>query len=295
MKGFLSKFIPLLLLVALVMCVSACDAGKLWGYMTGEGIGDYEVAEDESDLVYNRGTVEITQNSLADTIEDILPSVVDISCSATYRPTYGFGSAQQFTMTGSGVVISEDENYIYILGSYQTMYFPQTKITQNGNYSLYGMVTVVVTFMDGLQCQATFVKFIPTADTGLIKVDKSALGSEYEVATPPDSWSIKDGDEIIAISNPLGVLGGTVTTGIMSAERLMELSDELTIEVLQTDAEITVNSGGILFSTSGKLVGVVYAKAVGEGIEGLTFAIPVDNMLYAYHSEGFLEGVVIGE
>lgn len=294
MKRFLTKFIPLFLLVALVVCTSACDASKLWGYMTGDGIGSFEGNNDDSDLVYNQGTIEITQNPLADTIEEILPTVVDVTTTATYRSM--FGNTQLSSTTGSGVVITEDGEYVYILISYQTMNFPETKVGQNGQiFNLVGKIEVGVTFMDGEDYGATFVKYIPSVDSGLIKVNKSALVSEYEVATVPDGWVIKDGEEIIAVSNPLGVLGGTVTTGIMSAEREMELNDELTMEVLQTDAEITVDSGGILFSKSGRLVGVVYAKAIGEGIEGLTFAIPIDDILDAYHSEGFLKGVVIGE
>lgn len=294
MKKFLTKFIPLFLLVSLVVLWSACDASKLWGYMTGEGIGSFDGANDDSDLVYNQGTVEITQNPLADTIEEILPSVVNVTCTATYQSL--FGNTQLSAITGSGVVIDEDEEYLYILISYQTMNFSKTVVAQHGQiYNLVGTITVGVSFMDGEDYGATFVKYLPSVDSGLLRVKKTVVTSEYEVATPPDSWNINDGEEIIAISNPLGVLGGTVTTGIVSAEREMELGDEQTMEVLQTDAEITVNSGGILFSKSGRLVGVVYAKAIGEGIEGLNFAIPIDNILDAYHSDGFLKGIKIGE
>ena len=293
MKRIFLKFIPILLLLTLVLCASACDTNKFWGYVTGEGIGSFDGEEDNSGLVYNQGTIEGANNSLADTIEEILPSVVDVTCTATYVPLYG--KSWLMETRGSGVIIDEDEEYLYILGSYQTMYFPETAVGQNRQlYNLSG-VQARVTFMDGEDCTATFLKFIPSADTGLIRVTKSDVTSDYTVATVPTTWALEEGDEIIAISNPLGVLGGTVTTGIVSAEREMQLNEYVTMEVLQTDAELTVNSGGILFTKSGRFVGVVYAKAVGEGIEGLNFAIPADNILEAYHTEGILEGIVIGE
>lgn len=293
MKRILTKIVPIFLLIALLITTSACDLGKLWGYITGESIGSFDGSNDDSDLVYNQGTIETTINPLADTIEDILPSVVDVTCTATYRQL--LGSTKLFANTGSGVVIDEDEEYLYVLISYQTMYFPKTAVDQNGQIlNFYGTITVGVKFMDGVDCGATFVKDMPSIDSGLLKVKKSDVVSEYKVATIPHSWLVKDGEEIIAVSNPLGVLGGTVTTGIVSAEREMEFSDELTMEVLQTDAELTVNSGGILFTKSGSLLGIVYAKAIGTGIEGLTFAIPLVNILDEYHSVGFLKDIVIG-
>ena len=81
----------------------------------------------------------------------------------------------------------------------------------------------------------------------------------------------------IAIGNPLGTLGGTVTTGIISA-----LSRDITIDgqkmtLLQTDTSINPgNSGGGLFNYSGELIGIVNAKSSGNNIEGIGFAIPIN-------------------
>lgn len=91
----------------------------------------------------------------------------------------------------------------------------------------------------------------------------------------PDKLSV--GDLAVAIGNPLGELGGTVTEGIISA-----LDREITVEnqpmtLLQTSAAINPgNSGGGLFNGKGELIGIVNAKTSASGIEGLGFAIPVN-------------------
>jgi serine protease Do len=85
------------------------------------------------------------------------------------------------------------------------------------------------------------------------------------------------GDFAIAVGNPLGKLGGTVTSGIISALEREVVIDRVTMTLLQTNAAINPgNSGGGLFNSSGELVGVVNAKAAGSDIEGLGFAVPID-------------------
>ena len=92
-----------------------------------------------------------------------------------------------------------------------------------------------------------------------------------------DFESCQVGDTVVAIGNPLGQLGGTVTDGIISA-----LDREITIDgnimtLIQTNTAINPgNSGGGLFNSSGQLIGVVNAKSAGEDVEGLGFAIPID-------------------
>ena len=85
------------------------------------------------------------------------------------------------------------------------------------------------------------------------------------------------GEEAIAIGNPLGSLGGTVTSGIISAlDRELEIDGE-SMRLLQTNAAVNPgNSGGGLFNMAGELIGIVNAKSSGEDVEGLGFAIPVN-------------------
>ena len=87
------------------------------------------------------------------------------------------------------------------------------------------------------------------------------------------------GQTAIAIGNPLGQLGGTVTNGIISAlDREITLDGE-TMNLLQTNAAINPgNSGGGLFNDKGELIGLVLAKSTGENVEGLGFAIPINDV-----------------
>ena len=81
----------------------------------------------------------------------------------------------------------------------------------------------------------------------------------------------------VAIGNPLGELGGTVTAGIISAlDRELSI-DGKTMTLLQTDSSINPgNSGGGLFNGDGQLIGIVVAKSSGSDVEGLGFAIPIN-------------------
>ena len=91
-----------------------------------------------------------------------------------------------------------------------------------------------------------------------------------------DSTTLEVGDLAIAIGNPLGELGGSVTSGIISAlDREMTI-DGQTMTLLQTDAAVNPgNSGGGLFNANGDLIGIVNAKSSGENVEGIGFAIPI--------------------
>ena len=95
-----------------------------------------------------------------------------------------------------------------------------------------------------------------------------------------DSDKLKVGEEVIAIGNPLGELSGTTTNGIISALAREVVIEDVTMNLLQTNAAINPgNSGGGLFNMSGELIGVVNAKSSGTGIEGLGFVIPSNDAL----------------
>lgn len=92
------------------------------------------------------------------------------------------------------------------------------------------------------------------------------------------SSKLEVGDTAVAIGNPLGELGGTVTSGIISALDREVTIDNQTMQLLQTNAAINPgNSGGGLFNDQGELIGIVNAKSSGSNIEGLGFAIPIDH------------------
>lgn len=111
-------------------------------------------------------------------------------------------------------------------------------------------------------------------DLAVIKIDKTGLTP----AELGDSSSVQVGEFAMAIGNPLG-LQSSVTCGIVSAiNRDITDSTNKTFNVIQTDAAINSgNSGGALVNSEGKVIGINTLKLSGSGIEGMGFAIPIND------------------
>jgi len=109
----------------------------------------------------------------------------------------------------------------------------------------------------------------------LIKIDADNL----QPVILGDSSGLRVGELAVAVGNPLGELGGTVTDGIISAlDREIDF-DGITMNLLQTNAAINPgNSGGGLFNSRGELIGIIVAKSAGSDIEGIGFAIPINDV-----------------
>ena len=199
----------------------------------------------------NSGTVQVSD--VSDIVEKCKDSVVVITTESVSSGNSIFG---QYVSqgAGSGVIISKDG---YIV---------------TNNHVVSGATSLKVTTTDGTEYDASVVGKDSQTDLAVIKVDANNL----QAATLGDSDILQVGDPAIAIGNPLGELGGTVTTGIISAtDRQITIDDE-TMTLLQTDAAINPgNSGGGLFNADGNLIGIVNAKESSTGIEGLGFAIPI--------------------
>ena len=176
----------------------------------------------------------------------------------------GRGGTQEYTETaaGSGVIISEDG---YVL-------------TNNHVISGADKITVYVNPGDGSEEQtyeATLVGSSESNDIAVLKIDATGLNA----ATFGDSDQIEVGELAVAIGNPMGQVHGSVTAGIISAVEQELTIDDVTINAIQTDAAINPgNSGGALFDSYGNVIGVVYAKSSSVSIEGIGYAIPVNNI-----------------
>ena len=176
----------------------------------------------------------------------------------------GRGGTQEYTETaaGSGVIISEDG---YVL-------------TNNHVISGADKITVYVNPGDGSEEQtyeATLVGSSESNDIAVLKIDATGLNA----ATFGDSDQIEVGELAVAIGNPMGQVHGSVTAGIISAVEQELTIDDVTINAIQTDAAINPgNSGGALFDSYGNVIGIVYAKSSSVSIEGIGYAIPVNNI-----------------
>lgn len=165
---------------------------------------------------------------------------------------------------GSGVILSED-GYI---------------ITNNhvicGDDSTTPADAIKVRLTNGDEYEAKLIGTDSDADIAVLKIEATGLTP----AICGDSDKLVVGETVLAVGNPLGELGGTQTDGIISAlDREIDVNGT-SMTLLQTSAAVNPgNSGGALFNMRGELIGVVNAKSSGTGIEGLGFAIPVNDAL----------------
>ena len=193
------------------------------------------------------------QMSVGEVAELTKSSVVEITTEAV--ATGSFMMQYVTEGAGSGVIITENG---YIVTNHH--------VIENAT-------SISVRLSNGNSYKATLVGSDQKTDLAVIKID----AKELNAAVVGEYKDCKVGDTVIAIGNPLGELGGTVTDGIISALDRDVTIDGNIMTLMQTNTAINPgNSGGGLFNTSGQLIGVVNAKSSGEGIEGLGFAIPIN-------------------
>lgn len=203
-------------------------------------------------------------------VDAVSESVVEIN---TNMQTTNF-FMQQVTAqaAGSGVIIQEDG---YIV---------------TNCHVVEGASDITVRLKNGESYPAKLIGSDSQTDLAVIKIEADGL----KVSPMGSSSSLQVGEEAIAIGNPLGELGGTVTNGIVSAlDREITVGNE-TMTLLQTNAAISPgNSGGGLYNNKGELIGIVVAKASGSNAEGLGFAIPIDivkNVTADLMANGYVTG-----
>ena len=201
----------------------------------------------------------LTTEQVADLVS---PSVVVITTEqVVYSQWSWYGQNQVESGAGSGVIISSD-GYILTCA-----------------HVVDGASSITVTIGDK-DYTATLVGEDTTSDIAVIKIDADGLTP----ATVGNSDSLKVGQSVMAVGNPLGELGGTVTGGMISALNrsvtIQGSSSVNTMSLIQMDASVSPgNSGGGLFNMNGELIGIVNAKSSSSDAEGLGFAIPINDAI----------------
>ena len=257
--------------VALVLAAAMGFAGGFVGAKFGgsgkvviqqvapSSTADSASGSDSSITAASSSGSSLTTEQVADLVS---PSVVVITTEqVVYSQWSWYGQNQVESGAGSGVIISSD-GYILTCA-----------------HVVDGASTITVTIGDK-DYTATVVGEDSTSDIAVIKIDADGLTP----ATVGNSDSLKVGQSVMAVGNPLGELGGTVTGGMISALNrsvtIQGSSSVNTMSLIQMDASVSPgNSGGGLFNMNGELVGIVNAKSSSSDAEGLGFAIPINDAI----------------
>lgn len=221
--------------------------------------------------------VSVSVMDVSDIVENVMPCVVSITNTTEniYYSMWGQQYSQESTSAGSGFIVDQDEDYIYIA---------------TNNHVVEDTSELTVQFSDETIVQAEIKGTVASKDLAVIKVALKDISSEtltvIRIASLGDSNKLKVGEAAIAIGNALGY-GQSVTTGVISAlGRSVTVSDSTTgstivcSNLIQTDAAINPgNSGGALLNTNGEVIGINSVKYSDTSVEGIGYAIPISDAM----------------
>lgn len=189
-----------------------------------------------------------------------IQSVVAINCILR---TTSDGKVYESQSSGSGFVMSADG---YIV---------------TNHHVIDGATTINVVFEDGTKLGAVVVGSDATNDIALLKVAAENL----KPVTIGSSSALRVGNQVVAIGNALGELSFSLTVGYVSGMDRNVTTDGSVMNMIQADVSINSgNSGGPLFNAKGEVIGITTAKysgttSSGASIEGISFAIPMDDVI----------------
>lgn len=216
-------------------------------------------------------STEVGAIDVSGIVDEVMPSIVAITnmTEAQYRNFFGQVQNYESESAGSGIIIGQDNDYLYIV---------------TNNHVVAGATSLTVCFVDEQTVTAEVKGTDSNSDLAVVAVKISDISGDtmknIKVATMGDSDSVKVGESAIAIGNALGY-GQSVTTGVISAlDREVTLQDEstgsTTNALIQTDAAINPgNSGGALLNLQGEVIGINSAKYSDTAVEGMGYAIPI--------------------
>ncbi|MGN0343015.1 MAG: S1C family serine protease [Roseburia sp.] len=274
----LAKCVALALVFGLVAGSAFCGTSYFWRDVFGseEESSAGPVLSQSSNLVQTSavasGKVE-GLSDVSDIVGEVMPSIVAITnmSEITYQTWFGQRQTQQSESCGSGIIVSQDDKYIYIA---------------TNNHVVSDATTLTVKFVDESTVSAQVKGTDVGSDLAVVAVALSDMSSDtisaIHVATLGDSDALSVGEPSIAIGNALGY-GQSVTTGVISAlNREVTVTDEITgatvtNELVQTDAAINPgNSGGALLNARGEVIGINSVKYSSTAVEGVGYAIPIN-------------------
>ena len=229
---------------------------------TQESGSEDSVASDKlnkTEPQHTSGATSAGENAMTapEVVNRVAASVVEITTETVVSGSWV--SSYVADGAGSGVIVSSDGFIV------------------TNHHVVDGTDHIKVRLTDTTEFEAHLLATDSQNDLALLWID--AKDHPLTVAQMGCSADLVVGEDVLAIGNPLGSLGGTVTNGIISATARTLVIDGNTMTLLQTNAAVNPgNSGGGLFNMAGQLIGVVNAKCSDDDVEGLGFAIPVDTV-----------------
>ncbi|MCR5469095.1 MAG: trypsin-like peptidase domain-containing protein [Lachnospiraceae bacterium] len=251
---------------------SSYAVSKLTGSTTTTAEAEETTSSSDTTIQATTTSATVTSTNISDMVANVMPSIVAITTMSIEEVQSFFGQTMEYEAegAGSGIIIEQDDTYLYIA---------------TNNHVVEGAETVTVQFNDDSTATAEVRGTDASNDLAVIMVKLEDLSDDTKsaiaVATLGDSDSLSVGDSAIAIGNALGY-GQSVTSGCISAlNREVTSTDETTgatttSYLIQTDAAINPgNSGGALLNSAGEVIGINSSKYSDTSVEGMGFAIPI--------------------
>lgn len=256
-KGLFDKRLAVILLAAIL--IGGVSGYKLNTHMhpAGDGQGTYTWSNDSSAPVDS--TLPASRNTaVVETAKRVGPAVVGITSEVYDRDIFN-RNVEVGQNVGSGVIFDK-KGYIV-----------------TNNHVVGNNRQVNVALSDGQVVTGKVIGTDSVTDLAVVKIPGS---DKLPVAEFGNSDSLQPGETAVAIGNPLGLeFRGTVTVGVISALNRTLDDVEQQIKLIQTDAAINPgNSGGALCTADGKVIGINSAKIAKAGVEGMGFAIPINQV-----------------
>lgn len=274
-KSNLKVYISLVLASSLLS--TAVVGGALYAKFSGDLNKQSALLQKSQTAAYvgnpASGNVKLTNialtkgSAVTEIAKKVGPSIVGIRMTVAGSPSSYFGGASgQSQAEGSGIIISQDG---YIMTNYHVVEYADPKNRTSKS------TTLEVFLPDKRQAKAKFIGGDSQNDLAVVKIDLDSL----PVAELGDSSTLEVGEPAIAIGNPLGMeFAGSVTVGVVSALNRKVETEDKTLNLIQTDAAINPgNSGGALVNSQGQVIGINTIKISVTGVEGLGFAIPIND------------------
>ncbi|MFD1706078.1 S1C family serine protease [Siminovitchia sediminis] len=238
------------------------------------GGGDSEIEREQAATVeQGKGPSEKVSLDVTTDVTEAVDKAAQTVVGITNIQTAGFWSAgeedQQAAGVGSGVFYKKEGDKAYIV---------------TNHHVVEGAQQLEVTLSDGRKVPGELEGTDVWTDLAVVSTDAKEIEDSF-IAEFGDSETLRIGEPVLAIGNPLGLeFAGSVTQGIVSGVNRTVPVDinrdgvpDWNAEVIQTDAAINPgNSGGALVNIAGQLVGINSMKIAQSAVEGIGFSIPVN-------------------